>query len=70
MQSVTYTISPSGKVEIVVEGIKGSICKDLTKAIENQLGDVEKVEFTGEYYEQTDTTLHTVTGGDLRKAGW
>ena len=70
MQSITYTISPSGKVEIVVEGVKGSSCKDLTKVIENQLGDVEKVEFTGEYYEQTDTTTHTTTGGDLHKPAW
>ena len=70
MQSITYTISSSGKVEIVVEGIKGSSCKDLTKVIENQLGDVEKVEFTGEYYEQKDATMHTTTGGDLHKPGW
>ncbi len=51
MQSVTYIIKPDGKIEIDVEGVQGSDCKEITKKVEERLGKVESVEFKASYYQ-------------------
>lgn len=68
LQSVIYTISPEGKVEITVEGVKGNSCKELTLRVEQQLGEVQSVEFKSEYYERTETAEdHTIAGDSIYK---
>jgi len=39
----------NGKTTITVNGVKGKSCTDLTKAVEEALGKVEKRELTSEY---------------------
>ncbi len=43
-------IKPDGDVEIWVEGVKGKRCLNLTKSLEESLGEVISKEFTTEYY--------------------
>lgn len=43
-------ISPSGKVEIEVQGVQGSGCMELTRFLEEALGDVDDRTFKAEYY--------------------
>lgn len=49
MQTVIVDISPEGEVAVAAEGVKGSGCQALTRAIEAALGttvgDVKKPEF-------------------------
>lgn len=43
-------ISPTGKVEIEVQGVQGSGCMELTRFLEEALGDVDERTFKAEYY--------------------
>ena len=43
-------ITPQGKIEIEVKGVQGPGCKDLTRALENALGEVDARELKPEYY--------------------
>jgi hypothetical protein len=43
-------ITPQGKIEIEVKGVQGPGCKDLTRALENALGEVDERELKAEYY--------------------
>ncbi len=54
-QEIEFTISPEGKVEFTVKGVKGSGCEEIAKAFE-QVGEVEAREKTAEYYEKEDET--------------
>jgi hypothetical protein len=51
MQQVIITIE-NGVPTIEVKGAKGKSCKDITKALEANLGDVAETKATGEMYEQ------------------
>lgn len=55
MEEITIRIGKDGKVNLNVEGVKGTGCKDLTKAMEKALGSVEKTSSTSEMYEQQAT---------------
>lgn len=55
MEEITIRIGKDGKVNLNVEGIKGTGCKDLTKAMEKALGTVEQTKSTSEMYEQQAT---------------
>lgn len=74
MQSITYTITADGKIQIDVQGAAGGNCQELTKAVEEKLGVVENVEYKAEYYQQSGTTKtyqdHTVRNGNIYKSGW
>lgn len=71
IETITYTISAEGKVSIDVSGVSGGKCKELTKAIEEKLGEVDNVEFKSEYYQQsTENEANTVTGGNIYKSRW
>jgi len=48
-------ITPQGKIEIEVKGVQGPGCKDLTRALENALGEVDARELKPEYYATTRT---------------
>jgi hypothetical protein len=47
---IEVTVSPSGAVEITVSGCAGPSCADLTKAMEQALGQVTQDRKTPEYY--------------------
>jgi len=56
-----FTIRQDGLVTEEVIGVVGNACQDLTKSIEEKLGQVTYVETKPEYYQnqttQTDVTL-------------
>ncbi len=52
--TITIDISPKAEVTFEVNGVKGSACKDLTKALEEKLGSVSSVTDTAEAYEQPE----------------
>jgi len=52
MQELDITIDTEGKVSIKVKGVKGTQCVELTRQLEELLGEVEERTYTGEYYEQ------------------
>jgi len=51
MEQIIVTISPSGEVQVSVNGVKGKRCKDLTKNLESALGNVKETHTTREYNE-------------------
>ncbi len=50
-QELEITIDADGKVTIKVAGAKGGQCLDITKPLEEALGEVKEREFTPEYYQ-------------------
>ena len=50
-RDIIITIGPDGNVQISVEGVSGGDCVDLTRALEEELGDVTDRQFTSEYYQ-------------------
>lgn len=52
MKEIVIRLSKDGKISMSVAGVKGGLCKDLTKSLENALGTTEQTQITGEYYEQ------------------
>lgn len=51
-EELEITIAPDGSVSIKVAGAKGGKCLDITRPIEEALGDVKVRDMTPEYYEQ------------------
>lgn len=51
-EELEITIDASGQVSIRVAGAKGGKCLDITKPIEEALGEVKVREMSPEYYEQ------------------
>lgn len=51
---ILVSISPSGEVEIKVNGVAGPSCTDLTKAIEQALGSVKTDRKTPEYFRRQE----------------
>ena len=49
-QIIRFRIHQDGTVEELVEGITGSNCQELTKNIENKLGEVEFRKDTADLY--------------------
>jgi hypothetical protein len=49
-QTIRYHIRPDGRVEQLVEGVKGLACEQLTERIEARLGAVEQRRPTAEAY--------------------
>ena len=60
-QEVEFIIKPDGTVEEIVHGVNGPACEDVTKAVEDALGDVEKRERTSDYYGETTHSGDHVT---------
>lgn len=52
-EEMEITIDAHGKVSIKVAGVKGGKCLDITKPLEDALGEVTVREMTSEYYEQS-----------------
>ncbi len=49
---IDIEVRPDGSVGLGVKGAKGKKCKEITKFLEEALGDVTHVEHTPEYYEE------------------
>jgi hypothetical protein len=56
-QQIKFTIRQDGLVSEEVLGVVGDTCQDLTKSIEEKLGEVTYVETKPEYYQQENVTL-------------
>jgi len=66
MQEIELRITPEGKVLISTTGFEGDACLQITKALEEALGDVEERTYTSEYYRQSGLESRPavgVTGG-------
>ena len=53
MAEITVRIGPNGQVDISVDGAKGPGCTDLTRFLEEALGEVTERNLKTEYYEAT-----------------
>ncbi|HWR40105.1 MAG TPA: DUF2997 domain-containing protein [Patescibacteria group bacterium] len=53
MQELEIIIGADGKVSVKVAGAKGDQCLELTRPLEEALGQVEQREFTADYYQTT-----------------
>ena len=56
-QTIKFSIRQDGTVAEEVFGVIGNSCQDLTKTIEEKLGNVTYVETKPEYYQQENVTL-------------
>ena len=56
-ETIKFSIRQDGTVAEEVFGVIGSECQDLTKTIEEKLGNVTYVETKPEYYQQENVTL-------------
>ena len=56
-QTIKFTIRQDGTVAEEVFGAVGNECQDITKSIEEKLGNVTYVETKPEYYQQENVTL-------------
>jgi len=66
-QEIEFTINPDGSVGIAVKGAKGKKCTEITREIEEALGIVTNRTYTGDYYQQEETTQTTVNVGSDNK---
>ena len=60
MPEIQVEILPNGEVKISVKGAKGSQCMELTRFLEEALGEVSERELTTEYYETEEKADVTV----------
>ena len=65
-QKIKFTIRQDGLVTEEVFGTVGNECQDITKSIEEKLGNVNYVETKPEYY-QNNVTLQHDTNQDQRQ---
>jgi len=59
MSEIVIRVGKDGKLNLNVNGVKGSSCKDLTKGLEKALGVTETSKNTNDYYEQEQTVENT-----------
>ena len=57
MKQIKFSIRQDGTVTEEVMGVIGSQCQEITKSIEEKLGNVIYVEPKPEYYQQENVTL-------------
>lgn len=62
-QQIEFTIRPDGSVEEKVTGVGGPACEEVTRGIEQALGEVQDRQHTSEYYHTTESTGDSVTTG-------
>jgi hypothetical protein len=60
-QTIRYRIRPDGRVEQLVEGVKGLACEQLTEGIEARLGALEQRQPTAEAYDTAEQRQHAST---------
>jgi hypothetical protein len=54
LAEIQIIVSPDGSVSVEALGVVGASCLDLTKAIEDALGEVESRECKVSFYEQAE----------------
>lgn len=54
---IKISIKPDGEVQVTVKGVQGVQCLNLTKILEQSLGDVISREKTPEYYGQVQQVI-------------
>ena len=67
-QKIKFTIRQDGLVTEEVFGAIGNECQDITKSIEEKLGDVTYIETKPEYYQQKNVTLQHDTNENKEQA--
>ena len=55
-QKIKFTIRQDGLVSEEVIGVVGNDCQNLTKSVEEKLGEVTYIERKPEYYQQENVT--------------
>ena len=60
-QKIKFTIRQDGTVTEEVMGVVGTDCENLTKRVEERLGEVQNIQHKPEYYQQKVTTEEDVT---------
>ena len=60
-QTIKFIIRQDGTVTEEVMGVVGTECENLTKRVEERLGEVQNVQHKQEYYQQKVTTEEDVT---------
>ena len=53
-KEIEITIDKNGEVTLSVKGAKGKTCLDLTKFLEDGLGEVHERKHTAEFYEKEE----------------
>ncbi|MEL6381777.1 MAG: DUF2997 domain-containing protein [Cyanobacteria bacterium J06626_18] len=53
METLEFIIYPDGRVKEVVTGVVGASCEEVTRKIEEQIGNVVAREATSEFYQQS-----------------
>ena len=53
-QTIRYRIRQDGLVEELVEGVLGESCEQLTRSMEDNLGELAFRKLTPEYYQQPE----------------
>ena len=56
--TIRFRIRPDGRVEELVEGVRGLSCEQLTGRIEARLGAVQQRQSTAEAYQKPQDQLH------------
>ena len=56
-ETIKFTIRQDGTVLEEVSGVIGNNCQEITKSIEDKLGNVTYIETKPEYYQQENVTL-------------
>jgi len=62
-QEIEFIIKPDGTVEERVTGVSGPECEQITRAIEEALGDVARRDRTSDYFGQSHGTDQSVNTG-------
>ena len=66
-QRLKFSIRQDGTVSEEVFGAVGNECENITRSIEEKLGNVTYVETKPEYYQQENVTLQHDTNQDQRQ---
>ena len=67
-ETIKFTIRQDGTVLEEVSGVVGNNCQEITKSIEEKLGNVIYVEPKPEYYQQENVTLQHDTNENKEQA--
>ena len=58
MERIIFRIDQDGNVTEEVQGVTDGTCIDITKEIEDTLGNVKSRELKPEYYQEQNVSLH------------
>ena len=64
MHQIKVRVGLDGKIEVSVNGLAGSSCKDVTKALEKALGSTSADKATAEMHAAAQTQVHLSQGGN------